>query len=423
MSKKGKTNTILISILAAGFILRLFLAYFYPPYPEAMLQWAERIIETGFADFYGPEVQWPYPPLYLYVLWIVGGIIKLFGISDPAMKELVTELPAILCDMGAVLLLWHAVKGRLSEKTGLIICALYAFNPAVIHNSSMWGQTDAVFTLAVALMCVSLCEKKLPAAFIFFGAGLMLKQQTLTFAPVLLAAMAEQIFFKDFSVKRSLKLFAEGLAVIAGMLLISIPFGLKEMLSQYLSVQSGMPWVSVGAYNFWCLAGRSWAPLDTTFAGIACSTWGKLAIAGITLLSFILAYLYREDEKKYPLLGAALILPVFCFATGMHERYMLSGLLLLALACVYDPVKPLMVFYLIFSALQLCNTVAVYDYALHETPLISAIPQQTVEKLLSLGVVLTTLCFIAYLLFSAVRKDKTVKGDQQEDPVGIHGMS
>ena len=411
MKESRNRRSILIIILAAGLLLRLILGYSYPPYPETMKDWAQRIVETGFAGFYGPEVQWPYPPLYLYILWILGLILKVFNISDPGMRELVIELPPILCDIGAAYLLWKAAKPRLDENKALILTAAYVFNPAIIHNSCMWGQTDAVFALAVAVMCVFLCEKKLPQAFICFGAGLMLKQQTLTFAPVLMVAVIEQVFLKDFSWKRTVRLFLQGLAVIAGMLLLSLPFGLGEMLKQYLSVQSGMPYVSVGAYNFWMLVNRGWCSLDTTFAGIPCSTWGKLAIVGITLLCFVLAFLYRKDDKKYPLLGASLILPVFCFATGMHERYMLSALILLALAYIYKPSKALIAFYTVFSLLQLANTVFVYGFALQASFTALEGSRYMIEKILSFGDFAATLCFVLYLFIGGLRENKAVKGD------------
>ena len=407
-------------ILGAALLLRLILGYSYPPYPETMKDWAQRIVETGFAGFYGPEVQWPYPPLYLYILWVLGLIIKVFNVTDPGLKELIIELPPILCDIAASVLLWKVASKRLDEKKALLITALYAFNPAAIHNSSMWGQTDSVFTLAVALMCVFFCEKKYLKAFIAFGAGLMLKQQTLTFAPLVIIALAAVAFpapagpspdkaDNTIPFRRLAVLIAQGLAVIAGMVLISLPFGLAEMLKQYLSVQSGMPYVSVGAYNFWMLINRGWCSMDTTFIGIPCGIWGKLAIIAVTALSFLLAFLYRKDEKKYPLLGAALILPVFCFATGMHERYMLSGLLMLALAWVYDTKKAYMIFYAVFTLLQLGNTVFVYHFALIGA---GSLPQAAIEKILSFGDFTATVCFILYLFISVLCKNKAAESQQ-----------
>ena len=296
-------------ILGVALLLRLILGYSYPPYPETMKDWAQRIVETGFAKFYGPEVQWPYPPMYLYILWVLGLIIKVFNVTDPGLKELIIELPPILCDIAASVLLWKAASKRLDEKKALLITALYAFNPAAIHNSSMWGQTDSVFTLAVALMCVFFCEKKYLKAFMAFGAGLMLKQQTLTFAPLVIIALAAVAFpapagpspdkaDNTIPFRRLAVLIAQGLAVIAGMVLISLPFGLAEMLKQYLSVQSGMPYVSVGAYNFWMLINRGWCSMDTTFMGIPCGIWGKLAIIAVTALSFL-----EKTKKNTPCWG------------------------------------------------------------------------------------------------------------------------
>ena len=422
--KKEKNTIIYILplILVTALILRLVLAYLYPPYPETMKDWAQRIVETGFAGFYGPEVQWPYPPLYLYILWILGLIIKVFNITDPGLKELVIELPPIICDIAASILLWKTASKRLDDKEALLITALYAFNPAAIHNSSMWGQTDSVFTLAAALMCVFFCEEKYLQAFIAFGAGLMLKQQTLTFAPIVIAALAAAVVpaggFKRISspeksstvsLHRLPVLIAQGLAVIAGMILISLPFGLIDMLRQYLSVQSGMPYVSVGAYNFWMMINRGWCSLDTTFIGVSCGIWGKLAIIAITLLSFFLAFLYGKDTKKYPLLGASLILPVFCFATGMHERYMLSGLLMLALAWVYDPKPAYMIFYTVFTLLQFFNTVFVYHFALIGA---GSLPQAAIEKALSFGDFAATVSFVLYVLLKGIGKNKDMKHEQ-----------
>ncbi|MCR5250242.1 MAG: hypothetical protein K6E50_06535 [Lachnospiraceae bacterium] len=388
-----------ILLLGAALLLRLLLGYFYPPYPEAMAEWAERIWRVGFADFYGPEVRWPYPPLYLYVLWISGGAISLLKIEDPLMQQLIIKLPAILCDIAAAGLIYRYAKKMRGDKAALICCALWCFNPAVIHNSAMWGQTDACFSLFIALMLVALCERRLPAAFLYFGISLMLKQQSLTFAPVLLVAIVEQVFLEDFSIRRTLRLFAIGLCVIAGMVLISLPFGLGEMLAQYLSVQGGMPYASVDAFNFWALIGRNWAPLDSTFLHLPCKSWGSIAIVGITLLSFLLAFLKKENRSKYPLLAAFLILSVFCFGTGMHERYMLSGLLFLLLALIYTNSKALLPFYAVFSLLQLSNTVAVYAYNLQNP----SVPKEKVTAVVSAAVVLCTLFFWLFLALRALR--------------------
>ncbi len=393
-------------LAVAAFVLRLYFAYTYPHYPETIFDWTHRICRVGPGQFYSDEVQWPYPPLYLYVLWAMGSIADLIASADQHLWETIVMLPPILCDIAAGILVYH-VSGRYgSGKKAVVLAALYLFNPAVIHNSAMWGQTDGCFTLLIALMCVALTERKLTAAYLWYGAALLVKQQSLTFAPVLIAAFADQVILRDRSLKRFIAEIGKGSAVIAGMIVLCIPFGLREALSQYLSVQSGMPYVSVHAYNFWALVGRNWAGLDTTFLHVPCKTWGMIAVIVITFICFFFSLRFVADAKKYPILGAILILPVFCFATGMHERYMLSGLLLLLLAYACHMPRAALPFYLIFSLLQLANTVSVYVNALG-TP---RIPEHAKLMVISAGVVLSTLALyvaVAAHLFLKHRDKKT----------------
>jgi len=399
--KKKTTNLLILIFLAiAAFALRCYFAYTYPHYPETILEWTERICRVGPGQFYSDEVQWPYPPLYLYVLWMMGTIANTFAAGDPHLWETIVMLPPILCDIAAGILVWRVAGKYGSGRKALLFSALYLFNPAVIHNSAMWGQTDGCFTLLIALMCVALTERKLTAAYLWYGAALLVKQQSLTFAPVLIAGFVDQVILRDFSRKRLLTEIGKGLAVIAGMILLCLPFGLKEALSQYLSVQSGMPYVSVHAYNFWALVGRNWAGLDTTFLHVPCRIWGTAAIVVITLFSFFISAKNGADAKKYSLLGAILILPVFCFATGMHERYMLSGLLLLLLAASYHKMRSALPFYLIFSVLQLANTVSVYVNALG-SPRIAEHAKLTV---ISAAVVVATLALCAVVTVQSSTK-------------------
>ncbi|MBR5421435.1 MAG: glycosyltransferase family 39 protein [Lachnospiraceae bacterium] len=395
---------ILAGILLAGLILRIVLRLSSEAYPETIYDWARLLYRDGFAAFYShPEAQWPYPPLYLYILWLMQCLIEALHISDPALQQLIIQLPPILCDLGGGILLYSLAMKRWNARRGLLACALYVFNPAVIHNSSVWGQTDSVFTLIIALMCLALCEEKLLKAFILFGAALLIKQQSLTFAPLILIAIARG-FLKEYKKKDTLihtslkekkplpfipRILLQGLAVMAGMLLLSLPFGLVDMLKQYLSVQSGMNFASVDAYNFWTLIDRNWAGTDTTVLHVSCKMWGKLAIVGITLFCFFLAW-KRKDKKDYPLLGALLISFVFCFATGMHERYLLSALLLLLTEWVIRPEKATMLLYFFLSLLQFLNTYLVFEYNLHGLSL----PKEALSRGLSAGLVLCTLFFL-----------------------------
>ncbi len=475
--KNYNDTLFLMLVLALG--IRLVLAIQCKHYPETIENWAQLIWQVGPGDFYASGVQWPYPPLYLYILWLMQAIIELFHVQDPGLRSMIIQLPPILADLGCGILVYRSALvlppsrskrfARLSDREAfrripvysLLLSASYLFNPAVIHNSAVWGQTDGFFTFFIALMCVSLYEGKMSLAYISYGIALMVKQQSLTFAPVLLVGILVNVILNNFSKERFLKNLLAGLAVIAGMVLISLPFGFREMLEQYLSVKtSGMPYVSVNAYNFWALVHRNFAPLASTFAGIPCGTWGNVAIMAVTLIDLLYAlFCYRIHKKallvaknwekqpggasprnalipdvlfpekeaagpnapayntvnlNYPLLGAMLILPVFTFATGMHERYLLSGLILLLLGSIYArqdsfmvwAARPLGYLYIIFSMIQFANTYIVFENALGNPML----PEQLKLTIVSALEVLATL--LLYLLgIIAIIKNTVKKKD------------
>ena len=88
---------------------------------------------------------------------------------------------------------------------------------------------------------------------------------------------------------------------------------------------------------------------------------------------------------------------------------MLSGLLMLALAWVYDPKPAYMIFYTVFTLLQFFNTVFVYHFALIGA---GSLPQAAIEKALSFGDFAATVSFVLYVLLKGIGKNKDMKHEQ-----------
>ena len=82
---------------------------------------------------------------------------------------------------------------------------------------------------------------------------------------------------------------------------------------------------------------------------------------------------------------------------------------MLALAWVYDTKKAYMIFYAVFTLLQLGNTVFVYHFALIGA---GSLPQAAIEKILSFGDFAATVCFILYLFISVLRENKAAESQQ-----------
>lgn len=319
--------------------------------------WADRIFTLGPANFYSPDVFTDYPPGYMYVLWVVGALRSLFSIEYYSAAHLILlRLPAILCDVVCGLLLWRECLKNCSERQALFVCAAYLFHPTIILNSSVWGQVDAVFTLALLLMCLYLIRGKLLPAYIAFGVGVLIKPQTLMFAPVLLAGIIDWVFPKEFSAKKFFTNLFQGLAVIAGMVALCLPFGFSNVWKQYTSTVGSYPYAAVNACNLWGMFGLNWVSQDNTFLGIPYRLIGGAAIVAAVVLVLLLSRLNKKDTKKYPFLAAFLILTIYVFSVRMHERYMFSGLLLLLFAFVYKPSKLTFLCYGGFSLMHFYNT-------------------------------------------------------------------
>lgn len=322
--------------------------------------WAERIYALGPGGFYSPDVFTDYPPGYMYILWVVGAVRNLFGLEYYSAAHLILlRLPSIACDLLCGILIFREAKKRLSETTGFFLCLAYLLNPVIVLNSSVWGQVDTVFTLAVICMCLYLIRGRMLPAYTAFGLGVLIKPQTLIFAPVLLAGIIDRVFRKDFSAKKLLTNLMQGLGVIGGMLLLVLPFGVSNVWNQYFSTVGSYPYAAVNACNLWGLFGLNWVSQDNTFLGVPYRIIGAAVIVASVAFVLYLSLRLKEENEKYPFLAAILILTIFTFSVRMHERYMYPGLLLLLFSYIYRPSGLTFLCYGGFSVMHFYNTAQV----------------------------------------------------------------
>ncbi len=365
----GNKRSFLWLIFGGALLLRLILAYATHGFGNdiaCFAAWADRIFTVGPGQFYSTETFTDYPPGFMYVLYIIGALRSLLQIpyySD--LHILLLKLPAILCDMACGFLLYREAVKRLhfSELQGGCVASAYLFLPAVVLNSSCWGQVDSVHTLVVILMCLFLMDGNMLPAYAVYGLGVLLKPQTLIFTPVLLVGILDHVILKDFSLKKFFYNLCGGLAVICGMLLLCAPFGLNAAISQYTSTLGSYEYAAVNAYNFWGLLGMNWIDQNTVFLFLPCKTWGTIVILLIVLFTFVIAMRCRKEPSRYFCLGAFIILTMFLFSVRMHERYMYPGLALLLFCCLYKPSGSLWKCYTGFAVLHFYNTANVlYHY-------------------------------------------------------------
>lgn len=352
-------------ILLGALLLRILLAYTYRGFEadtSCFYSWASMLWENGFASFYSPDYFCDYPPGYLYVLWILGGLMKLFGmdsLSGPAL--LLLKTPAIVCDLISGILIYHYACKKLSEKNALLLCSVYLLHPAVWINSALWGQIDAVFTLVLISVCILFTKGKQIPAYFLFALGILIKPQILFFSPLIICGFMEYLL-TEHSLKKVFQQVTGGLLSIFTALLLCLPFGLSNVISQYIDTLASYPYAAVNACNLWGLFGQNWVSQETTLGLFTYAQLGTIAIIVMTICAFVLFFKRRNCPNRYFITGAFLSLSMFLFSVRMHERYLFPVMLLLLFSYIYSPKKGGLLHFGTLSFCHLCNVFYVLYY-------------------------------------------------------------
>lgn len=337
---KFKIDSKLILILFAGLFIRLLLSSFgtLPLDQNTFIAWSHSLALKGFSGFYN---SWSdYLPGYLYVLWTLGKINILGAISP----SILYKLPAMLADIATGFLIFKIVSKLKNEKWALASLCLYLFNPAILSNSSLWGQVDSLTALFSLLAVFLASSENVLGSAVSLGIGTLVKPQAAFAAPVVLLLM-----LKDKWQFKKIALYGSVGALV--FLLGFLPFyqGSFDLFSflNFVVVRIGTtinqyPYTSVNAFNFWGLGGFWKTDL----------TNGVMYL--VPIVSTILVYIKTKKEKgsEYLALGVSLATS-FIFLTRMHERHLLPALAPLLVAGAINPL--VLVAYLGFSITYVLN--------------------------------------------------------------------
>lgn len=249
-NKRISLSAIILILLALIFriLLNRFSRGFYSDI-NLFLSWAESLYKSGPENLYAPGSSCDYPPGYMYVLWPLGGIIEwLKGIgADFTLTALIIKLPAMICDVLTSLIIYFVASEKQDERTSLFIMAIYLFNPAVLLNSSAWGQVDSVLALFVLLTVYLIYKGRVCFSYFIFCIGFIFKPQMLFIAPIILLGIIDNVFIRDFTVKKLLRHILCGLGSILVTVLLCVPFNLSSVIAQYKDTISSYPYASMNA--------------------------------------------------------------------------------------------------------------------------------------------------------------------------------
>ncbi|MBI5017577.1 MAG: DUF2029 domain-containing protein [Deltaproteobacteria bacterium] len=360
----------LAALLMAAVAVRLALAAGtkgYGPDVGTFSAWAGHAAE-GLTSFYSPGYFADYPPGYIYVLWAVGKVRLLLGLEfgTPAFLVLL-KLPAIAADAAAVWLFDRLARREGWGAAALPVAALYAFNPAVIANSAVWGQVDGVFVLFL-LAGVLLLERQPAGSGASFAAALLVKPQALLFAPVPLLWFAVRL-----GRERSRRAAGDLLQFAgAGLVLFALgvlPFAAEReagwIVAKYVGTLASYPYATLNAFNLFALVGGNLAATGDRLFFLTYGAWGTILVALAVAFAAAVAVRGRGAARVW-FLALFLAASAFVLSAKMHERYLFPAVPLALGYFLSSRERWGLWLFAGFTVTQFLNTAEVLALSVHE---------------------------------------------------------
>ncbi|WP_243374161.1 glycosyltransferase 87 family protein [Geotalea sp. SG265] len=401
-SGEGGSRWIIAGIMVILLLVRVVLAASLEGHAgdvQTFQAWAMRAAED-FRGFYSGKFFADYPPGYMYVLYLIGKLKELLLLPDRCIAfQLLIKLPAIFADLALVMFIYRLGDRQVGRRPALALALIYGLNPAVILDSSVWGQVDGVFTLFIVLSVHCLSENRLTPSVGLFAAALLIKPQALIFTPLFLAVATELVLIRpERDAARRV-----ALATTAGMLVFAVgvsPFvfteGILWIFRHYRTTLTSYPFASVNAYNLFALSGANFVSETTPWFLFSYRNWGTFFIVLATLCSMRI-YFRGEKEDRLYLMGAFLISAVFTLASRMHERYLFPVLALTLLAALRGRSR---VMFFLFTGFSITHYLNVAQVLLASTGDVHQIPSS--DPLL-LATAAVNLLLFGYLVYHLAR--------------------
>lgn len=293
--------------------------------------WSTYNLTHGWAKIY--ESGTDYLPFYHYLLGIFG---RIQGSPEEIAENIgYMKYVNLMFEFGSTLILAYMLRRNgFSNKHSFIFSLFYLCNLAVLHNSLIWGQVDAILAFFCFAAVISTHYRAYILGAILFVIAVNMKLQAIIFLPVLPAIMATHPLEKGWK-----DVVYPIIAAIITQLTIVLPFLIEgqanEVLRVALESKGKIPVMSMAAYNVWFMffSGDLMQIKDTVkFWGISYNNWGLLMFCTASFFTLLLPlkfFIERFTKKTMQplslrqvlIIGTLIPLVFFYFNTQMHERY------------------------------------------------------------------------------------------------------
>jgi Gpi18-like mannosyltransferase len=321
-------------------------------------KWFNAAADYGLRVFY--KVDWSqygvafcdYPPFNVYFFWIFGSAAKALSLyGTPNAVYMVKLLPTIL-DIATIVLIFAFLRKRFNFRVSFASAAVYAFNPAVILDTAVWGQFDSVYTFFLLVSLILLIAKKPASSTALLILGVLTKPQGIALAPLTIYLILKNHGLRGF--------IASAATAITTLFVVILPFEWSSPITFLWNIYFGAyKYYSVttaNAFNIWAFGGL-WRPETQAFLFA-----GWLMFGALTVFTLYLMHKALNTYGEVLILYSAFMLffGFFMLPTRIHERYMFPALSVLVLMLpMYKKAKML---YLILTATCFINEAYVLYY-------------------------------------------------------------
>ena len=386
-------------IILIGLILRLILNNIvYSRDAYSFVMWARYLQDHSLTDLYEflPEGYLPYPPVYYYLLMLLGKILIWFNVVNNSWQAyFIVKLPVYLSEILTATAIHYTVKSWQDKASAIISTGYYYFNPALIYVTSIWGQIDAVIICLTLFSLLAWIKHKYLIAWFIYLFAVLTKPHALVLLPLIGALSLKKLKF-NYMVKLFLVLTLTSLILFSPLI---IQKGMEWTARYFFQIINQYPYTSVYAYNLWSVVGFMIPDVIPTGFGLIYKYLGLGLFVSISLL-IILPIIKTKHITDKNIIYASLLLwfAFYFFPTRIHSRYLIYSLGFIAPFFNHMPIAAMMLMLLIIVNLILPS----HNYQL--SPVVSLLQQKfSVWMWVIFGLILFIyFCYQYYLLFKKV---------------------
>lgn len=244
------------------------------------------------------------------------------------------KLPNIIADIFIGGMIYYFVIRNAKRKYALLAASLFLYNPVIIYNSAVWGQTDALNNVFFFASLIFLFAKRYFLSVLMFFLSLYIKLSLLPLFPLLLVILLKKMQFNF------IKVFSYIIVSIGILLLFTLPISsdpFSWLIRFFMQNVSGeLQYITNYTFNFWSVIFNpdsfALVPLSSDiYFGLPLTTWAYILFA--TVFIPLLLYTYKQKNlNEAQVMGILFIaaFAVFLFLPRMHQRYIYPAIPLMA---------------------------------------------------------------------------------------------